>query len=97
MVKRIVWTSRAYAIFSQILEYYAIRNQSKVYSRKLHLEIQQMIDLIAKFPWMGMKTSFKGIHVLIKGHYKIYYAITADEIIIHLVWDTRQNPKSLKL
>ncbi|WP_420321249.1 type II toxin-antitoxin system RelE/ParE family toxin [Flagellimonas sp.] len=97
MVKRIVWTSRADTVFTKILEYYCQRNQSKTYSRKLNKEIHQIIKLIAKYPLLGMKTDIDSIRVLIKKQHKIFYEVKANEIVVHLVWDTRQNPKTLKI
>lgn len=97
MAKRIVWTSKADLIFTKILEFYWERNQSKTYSRKLNREINQTIALIGKYPLLGRKTDDAKIRVLIKGHYKIFYQITLEEIVVHLVWDARQNPKKLKL
>ncbi len=97
MVKRIVWTSRADAIFSKILEFYCQRNQSKTYSRKLNKEIHQTLKLIAKYPLLGITTDIEGIRVLIRKQYKIFYEVRANEIVVHLVWDTRQDPNKLKL
>lgn len=97
MVKRIVWTSRADAIFTKILEFYIHKNQSKTYSRKLNTEIHQTLKLIAKYPLLGMTTDIEGIRVLIKKQHKIFYEVKANEIVVHLVWDTRQDPSKLKL
>lgn len=97
MAKRIVWTSKADAVFTKILEFYSERNGSKTYSRKLNKEIHANIKLLSKYPLLGIKTNQSSIYVLIKGHYKIFYELKLDEIIIHLIWDTRQNPSSLKL
>ncbi|MGW9684959.1 type II toxin-antitoxin system RelE/ParE family toxin [Flagellimonas sp. 2504JD1-5] len=97
MAKRIIWTSRADTVFTKILEFYCNRNQSKTYSKKLNKEIHQTIKLIAKYPLLGIKTDIDDIRVLIKKQHKIFYEVRANEIVVHLVWDTRQSPKTLKL
>ncbi len=97
MAKRIIWTSRADAIFTKILEFYIHRNQSKTYSRKLNEEIHQILNIVAEYPLLGIKTNVKGIRVVIKKQYKIFYEAKPDEIIVHLVWDSRQDPSKLNL
>ena len=97
MAKRIIWTSRADAIFTKILEFYVHRNQSKTYSRKLNQEIHQLLNTVAEYPLLGIKTNVKGVRVVLKKHYKVFYEAKPNEIIVHLIWDTRQDPNKLKL
>ncbi len=59
MAKRIVWTSKADLVFTEILEFYCHRNQSKAYSRQLNKEIYELTQLLAKFPLLGRKTNLK--------------------------------------
>ena len=73
MVRKIVWTNRADKIFTHILEFYVERNGSKIYSRKLNSEVKEIINLLVKHPFLGIKTDFEEIRVLIHGHYKIFY------------------------
>jgi len=91
MVRRIIWTSKADTIFSNILEFYIERNKSKLYSRKLNKEINDIVNLLLKHPFLGTKSDYKDIRVLIKGDYKIFYQIKPNELIILLVWDCRQS------
>lgn len=97
MVKRVIWTSQADRIFTQILEFYIKRNGSKTYSRKLNNEVHSLIAIIAKRPFLGIKTYSENERVFIKGDYKIFYKIESDQLIILLVWDCRQDLKDLKL
>jgi plasmid stabilization system protein ParE len=96
MVRRIVWTSLADKIFTSILEFYIIRNGSKTYSRKLNNEIHTTIRLLKKSPFLGTHTDLENIRVLIYKNYKVFYQVEIEEIIVHLVWDTRQNPQRLE-
>ena len=59
MVRRIVWTNRADKIFTQVLKFYIDRNGSKTYSRKLNEEINEIIGLLIKHPFLGKKTEIK--------------------------------------
>jgi len=96
MVRRIVWTSRADVIFTHILEFYIERNGSKTFSKKLNKEVKEIINLLTQHPFLGTKTDFENIRVLIQGDYKIFYQVKSKELVIHLVWDSRQNPNNLK-
>lgn len=97
MAKRIVWSGRADRIFTKILEFYIERNGSKTYSRKLNKEVLSIITMLSKQPFLGIKTDAENLRVVIKGDLKIFYQIEIDRLIIHLVWDCRQNPKSLNI
>ncbi|MFA4852001.1 MAG: type II toxin-antitoxin system RelE/ParE family toxin [Bacteroidales bacterium] len=96
MVRRIVWTSRADEIFTHVLKFYVERNGSKTHSRKLNKEVKEIINLLTRHPFLGAKTDFENIRVLIQGDYKIFYQVKSKELVIHLVWDCRQNPEDLK-
>lgn len=95
MVKRIIWTSKADQIYSDILKFYVQRNGSKTYSKKLNNEVRKLLLLLANHPFLGKKTGLTNIRVLIKGNYKIFYRIYTEELVILLFWDSRQNPEKL--
>ena len=95
MAKRIIWSRQADRIFTRILEFYIDRNGSKAYSHKLFHDIQSLLTILSKQPFIGLKTEIKDIRVFIKENYKIFYQIDDDKLIVHLVWDSRQNPESI--
>jgi toxin YoeB len=95
MARRIVWTSKADIVFTRILEFYVERNGSKTYSRKLNREINEIIKLLLEHPYLGTRTDFNEIRVLIQGDFKIFYQLKPKELIILLVWDCRQNPNMI--
>lgn len=97
MAKRVIWTSQADLIFTKILEFYIERNGSKTYSRKLNNEVHSLIAILARQPFLGIKTNSENIRVFIHRNYKIFYQIDVDKLIIHLVWDCRQNPESINI
>lgn len=59
-------------------------NKTRQLSMKGFAESGQVDDVNAKY------------RRLIEGNYKILYSISEKEIIIHGVYDSRQNPKKLK-
>ena len=94
---KIVWSNRAKKRLYGILEFYIARNKSKEYSIKLYKLINKEVKLLVKYPELGLKTSEESVRGLIVQDYIIYYEIAQDRIIIHTVWDSRQNPEIKKI
>lgn len=95
MVKsKIVWSNRAKKRLYGILELSIQRNKSKSYSIKLHKLLDREIKLLLKYPDLGLKTTKESIRGLIIDTYIIYYEVTDDKIIIHTIWDCRQDSDS---
>jgi plasmid stabilization system protein ParE len=90
--RKIVWSNRAKIRLYAILDFYIKRNKSKVYSIKLQKLISKEVNLLLKQPDLGLKTSEETTRGLIIQDYIVYYEITEDKIIIHTIWDCRQNP-----
>jgi plasmid stabilization system protein ParE len=90
--RKIVWSNRAKIRLYTILDFYIVRNKSKVYSIKLQKLISKEVNLLLKQPDLGLKTSEDSIRGLIIENYIVYYEISGDKIIIHTIWDSRQNP-----
>ena len=90
--RKIVWSNRAKIRLYAILDFYIVRNKSKVYSIKLQKLISKEVNLLLKQPDLGLKTSEDTTRGLIIENYIVYYEITDDKIIIHTIWDSRQNP-----
>jgi plasmid stabilization system protein ParE len=92
--RKIIWSRRATIKLYSILEFYILRNKSKTYSTKLYTKINKEIRLLHNNPDLGIKTTDETIRGLIVESYIIYYQVTENEIIIHSIWDSRQNPES---
>ena len=90
--RKIVWSNRAKIRLFAILDFYIVRNNSKIYSIKLQKLISKEVNLLLKQPDLGLKTSEDTTRGLIIENYIVYYEITDDRIIIHTIWDSRQNP-----
>ena len=61
------------------------------------MEIYETVKLLAKYPPIGLKMDMENIRVPIKGDFKNFYEIRTAEIVIHLVWDSRQDPSKPSL
>ena len=92
--RKIVWSKRAKKRLYGILEFYIERNKSKSYSIKLYKLLNKEVKLLLKYPDLGLKTSEESVRGLIIDTYIIYYEVTVEKIIIHTIWDCRQDPDS---
>jgi len=96
MVKRkIVWSHRAKITRYKILEYYKDRNKSNTYSIKLNRRFNKELGLLLQQPDLGIKTDIENVRGLIISDYILFYELTADIVIVHTIWDSRQNPHDL--
>jgi plasmid stabilization system protein ParE len=95
MARQIIWSLKAEKLFLEILEFYAARNSSKTYSNRIYKETTTLLNHLSKFPYLGKRTTEKKIRILIKSHYKIFYKIEPNSIIVLLIWDSRQDPSCL--
>lgn len=94
---KIIWSYKAKIKLTEILKFYYQRNKNKKYSAKLYKEFQKSIKLLIKQPSLGLKTDIESIRALIIGDYIIFYEVAEDQIIIHSLWDCRQNPNDLNI
>lgn len=95
MAIKIIWTKTAAIQRRKILSYWAKRNKSATYSKKLVVEIAQRVQFLSNNPQVYIKTHFSDIRASTLGHYNIFYKTTSTELIIMAFWDNRQNPNAL--
>jgi len=93
--RKIIWSHRARIKLYAILDFYSKRNKSKAYSAKLYTKFNKEIKLLLKHPNLGIRTQIEFVRGLIVDEYIIYYEYQENNIIIHMIWDCRQNPDSL--
>ena len=94
--RRIVWTSKAKNQLLDILEYFNLRNKSKVYSKKIFRQIHAELLPLIHQPNIGRKTDEINVGGILIENYFFFYETNINHIAILSVWDTRQNPKNLK-
>ena len=95
--RKIIWTHKARISRYEILKYYLNKNKSQDYSIKLNTLINKNLILLSKFPNLGIKTNLEGVRGLVIDHCILYYENKENTIIVHLLWDSRQNPDDLKI
>lgn len=96
MARRVIWVLQAQKDRKEILAYWKDRNKSVAYSKKLDKLFREALQLIAKYPFIGKPTNKKNIRIKIVRNYFLIYEITAKEIVVLRIWDSRQNPKKIE-
>jgi hypothetical protein len=46
---------------------------------------------------MGTRTDFETVRGLIVDDFILFYEATPEQIIVHTIWDCRQNPDNLQI
>ena len=98
MVKRkLIWSHLAKIKLFEIIDYFRGINNSSTYSQKLYSKIVRQVSVLTKHPEIGIKTDMDDVRCLIIENYMIFYEANETYIIIHTIWDSRQNPDNLKI
>ena len=95
--RKIIWSHRANIKLFTILDFYTLRNNSKSYSIRLYKKFKKEVKLLERHPNIGIKTDIESIRSLIVEDFIIFYETSMDSIIIHTIWDCKQNPDDLIL
>lgn len=95
--RKIIWSRKATDKLLDIMEFYAQRNKSKTYSLKLYKRLNAEILILKKQPEIGIKTEIESVRGLIIENFILFYEFNQEQIIIHTLWDSRQNPYNLKI
>ena len=92
---KIVWSNRAKIKRYAILDFYIKRNKSNTYSRKLNSRFNAELKLLLQYPDLGIKTEMENVRGLIVDHFILFYEVDRNTIIVHYIWDSRQDPEKL--
>ena len=95
--RKIKWSHRAEIRLFKILEFYAGRNKSKTYSAKLYQRLNRELRILLKQPDIGLNTEIESVRALIVDDYILFYEYDNEKIVIHTIWDCRQNPDDLHI
>ena len=94
--RKVIWSHRAKIRLFEILDFYTTRNQSSAYSKNLFKKFRKELSTLTKQPDIGRKTDDESVRCLVVyGKFILYYSATSDNIILHTIWDCRQNPGDL--
>ena len=92
--RKIIWTQKAIESRKSIFQYWNTRNKSTHYSKKLNKLFREALALVSKFPVSPITSQIENVRLKLVRDYQIIYEITETEIIVHYIWDSRQNPKN---
>ncbi|UPZ17715.1 type II toxin-antitoxin system RelE/ParE family toxin [Flavobacterium humidisoli] len=95
--KEIIWSNLAKLEFSNVLEFYAFRNENSDYSLKILEEVEDLLETLSNNEFIGRLTSNKITRVIPMKIYLIFYEINNDQIEILSFWDNHQNPEKRKI
>jgi len=95
--RKLIWSQIAKIKLFEILDFFNGRNNSTTYSQKLYTKIVREASVLIKHPEIGIKTDIDDVRCLIIDNYMVFYEQNETNIIIHTIWDTRQNPETLKI
>jgi plasmid stabilization system protein ParE len=95
MGKPVIWSSVSEQDLREIKTFYDERNQSDLYSNKLLSLFEKGGNLLSAFPNLGRQTDQGHIRFIVIKDYLLFYTNEQDRIVIHTVWDSRQDPEQL--
>jgi addiction module RelE/StbE family toxin len=97
VARKIRWSDRARRDRLEILEYWANRNKSKTYSKKLNQLFKDSIEKASRASESGTPTQFSDVRFKIVRDYLLFYNIQKSFIEVIAIWDSNRNPERLKL
>ena len=93
MAKAIIWKPKANQQILDI-ETYLIDNFSHRIASKFINVLYKKLDRLQHYPESGQPTRFKTIRrIRVNKFISLFYKIQGNFVVVHLVWDSRQNPE----
>ena len=94
--RTVVWTTTAKNQRREVLRYWAKRNKSIAYPKKLIAQIKDRVATISKMPFSFKEADFPNARVSSMGHFSIFFKVEDQRIVITAFWDNRDNPDKLE-
>lgn len=97
----VIWTAPAEKSLTETIRYVKMRT-GEVTARKVWQMIRKQVELLVANPYMGKvdtelsSARYQYRFIIVNKRSKVYYFIEESFIYITLVWDTRQDPETLK-
>lgn len=92
--RKIEWSIKSRQDRKEIYEYWANRNKSTVYSRKLAKLFLKKSEQIAQNPFLGRLTEKENVRTVLVRDCLIIYEIYPVKIVIVGIWEGHQNPQN---
>jgi len=96
MALQVRWTEEAKLQFSEILNYWDVRNGSSIYSNKLLTLVDSSIIRLLEYPEIGRPTEIKRIRLKIIKDYFLYYSFNDKTLVVLGISDMRRDPEYLR-
>jgi len=98
MFKReLIWSPQSKITLLEILEYYKKRNGNANYSKKLYTRIEELLELCRTYSFIGKRTDFDNVRVLIVEDFLIFYEVGDTNLTVLTIWNSKQNPNDLHI
>jgi plasmid stabilization system protein ParE len=96
MGRRVIWTAEAVASYERIIEHLK-QNWTDREVLKFIEAVEATERTIVRFP-RGSRRSEDGRYheMTIIPHNIMIYSVRGDRIIVHVIWDTRRDPRTRK-
>ena len=90
----IKWSTKARNSRKSIFEYWNKRNKSRTYSNKLDILFNEALNQVSFLNEIGKPTDIPNVRIKVVSHFELIYIISATQITVLDIWDSRQNPKN---
>ena len=90
--KQVIWSTLAQDELQQILEFYIQRNGNSLFSTKLFLAIDKLVNQLPENNFLGRLSDNGFTRVIVKKEFLIFYEVYQEAILIVSVWGSRQDP-----
>lgn len=96
MVEReVIWTQTAIDQFEVLLFFLQANNVTEKFAQSITTKLNEHIQLILQYPKCGKPYKMSKIREFVFDGFSIFYRVKTRQIIIHLLWDNRQDPIKL--
>ncbi len=97
MAYQIIWSEEAEKTYAEIIGYLHEKWTEKEIER-LITATQKVLDTISEFPFSYRASKKKNVReALVTRQNLLFYKMRGNQIKLITFWDTRQNPKNLKI
>jgi len=94
-IRKVSWTKSAREFRNAFFKYWNNRNKSIAYSKKVRSELSSIQKTLTKTPYIFRETDYKGVRIVPRKNFSLYFTITeAGDILILSFWG-RQDPDNL--
>lgn len=91
MVKRVIFSRKAFLDIDRIIEFNNKRNQSDVYSRRFVINLNKRLKALLKQPLSGLNTQRDNTFLLIWDQFYIFYKVDDVGIEIKTIYHQKEN------